>query len=72
MRSDLTLLPTRPQGEHGGQLNPRTGKRLTTSAVPLLVLAWAGSGKTSFDFTRKIAYLVRDAAFKGAKTFVAV
>lgn len=52
------------------QLNPRQLEAVTSISRPTLVLAGAGSGKTSV-ITEKIAYLIRDCGFS-AKHIAAV
>ena len=51
-------------------LNPRQKEAVLSISTPTLVLAGAGSGKTSV-ITRKIAYLIQDCGFK-AKNIAAV
>ena len=52
------------------QLNPRQQEAVRYISGPLLVLAGAGSGKTSV-ITRKIAYLVKECGIR-AQHIVAV
>jgi ATP-dependent DNA helicase Rep len=45
-------------------LNPRQQESVTSISTPLLVLAGAGSGKTSV-ITQKIAYLIKECGYEG-------